>query len=38
VVATPYLDVLLEKFQDFKIVVEYDPFEPAEEDIHIYGS
>ncbi|KAI4260734.1 MAG: hypothetical protein LQ352_000126 [Teloschistes flavicans] len=37
VVATPCLDLLSEKFQDFKLVVDYDPFEPAEEDIRIHG-
>ncbi len=37
VVATSCLDVLSEKFQDFKIVVDYDPFEPADEDIRIHG-
>jgi hypothetical protein len=37
VVATPCLDLLSEKFHDFKLVVDYDPFEPAEEDIHIHG-
>ena len=37
VVATPCLDLLSEKFQDFKSVVDYDPFEPAEEDIRIHG-
>ncbi|KAL8788260.1 MAG: hypothetical protein Q9213_001780 [Squamulea squamosa] len=37
VVATPCLELLSEKFQDFKIVVDYDPLEPAEEDIRIHG-
>ena len=37
VVATPYLDLLSENFQDFKLVVDYDPFEPVEEDIRIHG-
>ncbi len=37
VVATPCLDLLCQKFQDFKIVVDYDPFEPAEGDIRIHG-
>ena len=36
VVATTCLD-LLSGFQDFKLVVDYDPFEPAEEDIRIHG-
>ena len=37
VVATLCLDLLSENFQDFKLVVDYDPFEPAEEDIRIHG-
>ncbi len=37
VIATPCLDLLSGNFQDFKIVVDYDPFEPAEEDIRIHG-
>jgi len=37
VIVIPYLDVLSAKFQDFKIVVDHDPFEPAEQDIRIYG-
>jgi hypothetical protein len=37
VVVTPCLDLLSEKFQDFKLVVDYDPFEPAEWDIRIHG-
>jgi len=37
VVATLCLDLLLENFQDFKLVVDYDPFEPVEEDIRIHG-
>jgi len=37
VVATLCLDVLSEKFQNFKIVVDYDPFEPADEDIRNHG-
>jgi hypothetical protein len=31
VVATTCLDVLSEKFQDFRMVVDYDSFEPADE-------
>ena len=38
VIATSYLDFLLEKFKDFHLVVDYDPFEPAEKDIRIHGS
>ena len=37
VVATPCLDVLSEKFQNFTTVVNYDPFAPADEDIRIHG-
>lgn len=37
VVATSYLDVLSEKFQNLKLVVDYDPFEPADEDIRNHG-
>jgi hypothetical protein len=37
VVATPCLDLLSENFQDFKLVVDYDPLKPAEEDICIHG-
>ena len=36
-VATPCLDWLLEEFHDFKLVVDYDPFEPAEKDLLTYG-
>jgi len=36
VVITLYIDLLLEKFQDFKLVVDYDPFKLAKEDIRIY--
>jgi len=37
VVATSCLGLLSEKFQEFKTVVDYDPFEPAEEHIRIHG-
>ena len=37
IVATPRLDWLSEKFHDFKLVADYDPFEPVEEDIRTYG-
>ena len=37
VVATPCLNLLSENFQDFNLVVDYDPFEPAKEDIRIHG-
>ena len=37
VVATPCVDLLSEKFHNFKIVVDYDPLEPAEDDIRIHG-
>lgn len=39
VVATPYLDLLLERVQGhgFKLVVNHDPFKPAEEDVRIHG-
>ena len=36
VVATSYLDLLSEKFQNFKIVVDYDSFESAEKNIRIH--
>ena len=36
-VATPCLDLLSEVFHDFKLVVDYDPFEPAEEAIRVQG-
>lgn len=36
VVATLCLDVLLEKFQNFKTVVNYDSFESADENIRIH--
>ena len=32
VVATSCLDLLSERFRNFKLVVDYDPLEPAEED------
>ena len=38
VVATPCLDLLSEKSHEFKLAVDYDPFEPAEEDICIHGT
>ena len=37
VVATPCLDLLSEKSHEFKLAADYDPFEPAEEDICIHG-
>lgn len=37
VVATPCLDLLSEKSHEFKLAIDYDPFEPAEEDICIHG-
>jgi len=37
VITIPCLDLLLDEFHDFKLVVDYDPFEPAEEDIRIHG-
>lgn len=37
VVATPCVDLLSERFHDFKIVVDYDPLEPAEDGIRIHG-
>ncbi|KAL8838294.1 MAG: hypothetical protein Q9170_002191 [Blastenia crenularia] len=37
VVATSCLHLLSEKFHDFKLVVDYDLSEPAEEDIRIHG-
>lgn len=37
VVATPCLDLLSEKSHEFKLAVDYDPFESAEEDICIHG-
>lgn len=37
VVATSYLHLLSEKFHDFQLVVDYNPFEPAEDDIRIHG-
>ena len=37
VVGTSCLDALSEKFQDFKIVVDYDSFESADEDIRNHG-
>ena len=36
VIATSYFDFLLKKLKDFHLVVDYDPFEPAEKDIHIH--
>lgn len=36
VIATSYLDFFLKKFKNFHLVVNYDPFEPAEKDIRIY--
>lgn len=36
VVAIPCLDLLLEKFQNFKLIVDYDLFEPVEKDIRIH--
>ena len=36
VIATSYLDFLLKKFKDFHLIVDYDPFEPAEKDIRIH--
>ena len=36
-VATTSLDLFSEKFQDFKLVVDYDPSKPDEEDIRIHG-
>jgi len=37
VVATPYLNMLPNKVHNFKLVNDYDPFEPAQEDICIHG-
>ncbi len=37
VAATSCLDLLSEKFHDFKLVVNYDPFEPTEDTILIHG-
>ncbi len=37
VVAIPCLDLLSDKFYDFKLVVVDDPFEPTEDDIRIQG-
>ena len=36
VVATSCLDLLSQKFQNFKLVVDYDPFESAEKNIRIH--
>lgn len=36
-VATTSLDLFSEEFQDFKLVVDYDPSKPEEEDIRIHG-
>lgn len=38
VITTPYLDLLSEKSHEFKLAVDYDQFEPAEEDIFIHGT
>ena len=37
VVATPCLDLLSKTFHHFKLVVCYDPFEPADGDVHVHG-
>ena len=37
VVATSCLDLLSEKFHEFKLAVNYDPFESVEKDICIHG-
>ena len=37
VAATSCLDLLSEKFHDFKLVADYDPFEPTEDGIRIHG-
>lgn len=37
VVAISYLNMLLKKFQNFKIFVDYNPFQLADEDICNYG-
>ncbi|KAL9045619.1 MAG: hypothetical protein Q9214_001366 [Letrouitia sp. 1 TL-2023] len=37
-VATPCLDLLSKISHDFELVVDYDPFEPAEEAIRIHGT
>lgn len=36
VVATPCLEALA-RFNDFELVLDHDPFEPAEEDVCLYG-
>ncbi|KAL8903399.1 MAG: hypothetical protein Q9207_003945 [Kuettlingeria erythrocarpa] len=37
VVATPCLEALSSSFRDFELVLNHDPFEPAEEDIRVHG-
>ena len=37
VVATSFIEKLLRRFPDFTLIVDHDPFEPAEEDIRNYG-
>lgn len=32
-----YFDMLLKKSQNFKIAIDYNPFEPINEDIRNYG-
>ena len=36
-VATPSLHFLSEKFHDFSLVEDYDPFEPADKDVRAHG-
>ena len=37
VVATPSRHFLSEEFHDFSLVEDYDPFEPADEDVRAHG-